>query len=174
MHNLLNFDTENFKFRICTFNSKEQNFLNELKFDNNTNKYVKDYYQYINDTRDSIEKHQQIDRYTLIVYEGNEPIAIVSFFEVGDTLIYSIIVRPMMRGKNYSNKIKDELFDYVYRNNINVKYIIGYIENSNINSLKSVSKTNMDNIEKKYDPSENKIYYKVTSKNPLYKGKRSR
>ena len=78
-----------------------------------------------------------------------------------------------MRGKNYSNRIKDELFDYIYKNNTDIKCIIGYIESSNVNSLKSVSKTNFDSIEEIYDPSENKTYYKVTSANPLY-NKRSR
>lgn len=53
-----------------------------------------------------------------------------------------------MRGKNYSNRIKDELFDYVYKNSTDIKYIIGYIESSNVNSLKSVSKTNIDGIKK--------------------------
>lgn len=55
MHNLLNFDTENFKFRVCSFNIEEQEFLNELKSDINTNKYAKEYYQYIKDTKESIE-----------------------------------------------------------------------------------------------------------------------
>ena len=41
MHNLLNFDTESFKFRVCSFNIEEQEFLNELKSDINTNKYIK-------------------------------------------------------------------------------------------------------------------------------------
>ena len=173
MHKLLNFDTENFKFRVCSFNVEEQEFLNELKSDINTNKYVKEYYQYIKDTKESIENHKHIDRYTLIVYKKSNPIAIVNFFEVRDTLIYSVIVRPIMRGKNYSNRIKDELFDYVYKNSTDIRYIIGYIESSNVNSLKSVSKTNIDGIEKIYDPSENKTYYKITSENPLY-NKRSR
>ena len=31
MHKLLNFDTENFKFRVCSFNVEEQEFLNKLK-----------------------------------------------------------------------------------------------------------------------------------------------
>ena len=79
-----------------------------------------------------------------------------------------------MRGKNYSNKIKDELFDYIYKNNIDVKYIVGYIDNTNINSIKSVSKTSIDNMEEIYDPSEDKTYYKITSENPLYRNKRSR
>lgn len=37
------------------FNIEEQEFLNELKSDINTNKYVKEYYQYIKDTKESIE-----------------------------------------------------------------------------------------------------------------------
>lgn len=171
MRNLLKFKTKNFSFNICNFSKEELLLLQELEHDDNTKKYVSEYYQYILETKHSLENQEEIMRYTLIVFEKDKPIALVSLFESYDELVYSVVVRPSLRGKGYSNRIRDELFNYVYKNNLDIKNIVGYVDSTNTNSLKSINKSDFDKIEKMYDKNENKVYYKVIRNNPYYKNK---
>lgn len=171
MRKLLNFKTENYLFKVYSKTDKENLMLEEISNDEKTKEFVNEYYNYILETENAIKNNEEIYRYTSIVYDKDNPVAIISLYETFEELIYSVVVRPSERGKNYSVKIRDELFNYIYINNNDIEKIIGFVDVDNINSIKSIKKSPYSYGELVHDSNDNKDYYKIVRINPYYKSK---
>lgn len=168
---LLNFNTETFEFKLYTNTPEEQQMLDEFKCDEKTKDFLPDFLKYIEETQSDLAESLEPLRYTTIAYFENRPIGMITFFDIGDEYVFSHGIRPSERGNRFSSRVKREVFDYVFRTLDNVKKITVFIDVNNENNLNSLKKLTYDEIERVYDPKENREFYKVSNCNPyLEKG----
>lgn len=166
MKPLLNFNTESFSYRLYTSTEEENKMLDEFSNDEKTQEFLKDFKNYIIETDEELKLGVEPSRYTTIVYYEEEPIGLVTFYDLENELIFSHGIRPNKRGNKFSSRIKKELFDYVFRSLEEVEKITVYIDSNNTNNLHSLQKLTYDEIETIFDEKENKEYLKVSNYNP--------
>jgi len=168
---LLNFNTESFEFKLYTNTLEEQQMLDEFKIDNKTKEFLPDFLKYIDETQRDLDSDFEPLRYTTIAYFEGRPIGMITLFDADSEYIFSHGIRPSERGNRFSSRIKREVFDYVFRTLDNATKITVFIDVNNENNLNSLKKLTYDEIEKVWDPKENKEFYKVSNYNPyLEKG----
>lgn len=166
---LLNFNTESFYFKLCSNTVDEQQMLEEFKNDENTQKFLSDFLEYVKDTQNDLEQGLDPLRYTTIAYFENKPVGLITFFDMENELIFSHGIRPSERGKRLSSRIKKEVYDYVFQSLERVEKITVFISIDNESNLKSLKKITYDEIEKVWDPRQNQEFYKVSNYNPYLK-----
>lgn len=163
---LLNFSTESFSFKVYSATIEEQQMIQEFKNDDKVAEFLPDFWQYIEETQKDLEAGIEPIRYTTIAYLEQKPIGLITFYNVGNELIFSHGIRPTERGKRLSSKIKREVFDYVFSNLKDIEKITVFIDANNQNNLHSLQKLTYDEIEKILDCSQNKEFFKVSNYNP--------
>lgn len=124
--------------------------------------------QYVEETKSDVEKGLEPLRYTTVLYKDGKPLGILSLFDLDDNLIMSYGIVPKHRGNHYSEQIKKEVSEYVFHFVPTIEKITAYIEATNYNSLKSISRLSMQNIAEMYDKETGKKYFVFTVYNPNY------
>ena len=168
-YKLLNFTTESFFFKIYNETKLEKEMIKELENDISTKEFLTDFWNYIMETKLDLESGIQPQRYTNIIYFKSLPIGLITFFDIGNELIFSHGIRPSERGKRFSSRVKKEVIEYVFNNLKEISEIIMYIDKTNTRSLNSLKKSTYDKIETILDKNNQKEFVKITNYNPYYK-----
>lgn len=139
--NLDNIKTDNFIFKKYNSNNKKHlELLKNITNDELTEKFFDDWKNLLFSNDDFT--------YGYIVEKDDNAIGLITINEIDDrNIVFSHIISPQYRGKRYSSIMKQELYDYIFKNNL-VDNIICYIKSNNKNSISSMLKTNPDSIEK--------------------------
>jgi RimJ/RimL family protein N-acetyltransferase len=166
---LLNFQTQNFKFKVFSGSDIELKMIRDFENDKDTLDYLSDFKLYLAETQKDVEDGVEPLRFTTIVYIDEIPIGILSLLNLGDNLVISHGIAPLYRGNGYSSKIKKEVFDYIFTNNNSIKEISAYVDKNNIKNIHSLSKLKNDGSEEIYDKKTGKTYFRISNVNPYYK-----
>lgn len=164
---LLNFQTESFFFSLYADTELEKKMIQELKDDLETKEFLPDFLKYIQETRTDLEEQIDPIRFTSIVYYQNYPIGLISFYDIGNELVFSQGIIPSQRGKGLSSMIRKEVYQYVFENIEGVEKITAYIDNQNMKSLHALGKFGCDEMEEICDEQGKKQYFKITNYNPI-------
>jgi len=138
--NLNNVSTKTFSY----INYNDNNIEHKIFFEDITNDELT--LKFFNNwkTLFSTADNQNINAF--IVEKDNIPVGLVTLIQQNDNnYVFSHVISPKHRGNRYSSILKNELLEYIFKNNL-ANNIICYIDKDNKNSISSMLRTNPDNI----------------------------